>query len=225
VIRNAPILAETLHSGEAGFTLLELLIAITILSFLIGLLSGGLTFALKLWERTTSTANQHETISATQQFLRQQLTAIYPVWQRDGGQEGHIKFDGGSDQLTFVSIPPEPISPASNQTFGLSLTNDGHLRLVWQSDFVVGSYPTAVNLLLGGIKKIEFSYYGADNGKGISYWRPQWRNARTLPQLIRLKLLFKDTDRSLWPELVIHPRVDVDTSCVYDSVSHGCMGR
>jgi general secretion pathway protein J len=37
--------------------------------------------------------------------------------------------------------------------------------------------------------------------------------------------MFADGDARRWTDLIVSPRVDVDTTCVYDMLTKRCRGR
>src|SRR5579864_2460479 len=65
--------------GDAGFTLLELLISLTLLAVLSAILFGGLRFGTRAWERSEVMASETDEIAIAQNFLRRQLSDAYPL--------------------------------------------------------------------------------------------------------------------------------------------------
>ena len=58
---------------QAGFTLVELLVAMTLLAFLSIALFGGLRFGARSWEAVVDSSTERDQIAATQTFLRDRL--------------------------------------------------------------------------------------------------------------------------------------------------------
>ena len=58
---------------QAGFTLVELLVAMTLLAFLSLTLFGGLRFGARSWEVVVDSSAERDRIATTQTFLRDRL--------------------------------------------------------------------------------------------------------------------------------------------------------
>src|SRR5262245_55260887 len=82
--------------SEDGFTLLELLIAVTILSLILVALSGGVHFAGSAWRKQEDQISRQGDINALQGVLRQMLAS---------GRG----FEGGAQNLKFVGRMPEAL--------------------------------------------------------------------------------------------------------------------
>jgi general secretion pathway protein J len=188
------------------------------------MLFGSVGFGTRSWERSIARGDLAETIQAVQLVLRRELEAAYPAWRQDGSGAGQVNFDGTAKLLRFRSVPPSPIAPAAYQDFTLDLTAVGQLRLRWQRHFGGDEPSTTERVLLDGVSSLDLAYFGADRRAPLATWRSDWRNQPDLPQLIRLRVALAGTEHA-WPELIIHPRLSVDTGCVYDPVSRACRGR
>lgn len=89
----------------AGFTLVEVLIAVTILAVLVSLLFGAL-YTLSRSARAGETALQAvDSDRLVQSFLRRQLGGAVPVTER-GRHRGRVLFDGSMASVRFVGHLP-----------------------------------------------------------------------------------------------------------------------
>jgi hypothetical protein len=79
-------------------------------------------------------------------------------------------------------------------------------------------------VLLAGVVSFSASYFGAMNKGDAQSWYPVWHNAKTLPDLIRLRATLSGKSAK-WPDLIVSPRVSADVSCVYDQLTKYCTGR
>src|SRR5438552_11372573 len=82
---------------QAGFTLVELLVAITILSLILVALSGGVHFAGSAWRKQEELIGRQGDITAVQTVLRQLVAS---------GRD----FEGGSQDLKFVGQMPAALA-------------------------------------------------------------------------------------------------------------------
>jgi len=186
---------------------------------------GGLKLGTRVWERRASAGENAEAIEAARRFLRHELSSIYPRWEGDSLNRGHVAFEGTTQRLAFIGPPPAPIAPAGNQRFELTTSLDHALALTWQSDSTLDSPSPARATLLSRVESIDLAYFGPDpTGRSLRWW-DSWTGRTALPQLIRLRVRFPAGDGRQWPDLVVHPEIMVDVGCVYDPISRGCRGR
>ncbi len=79
-------------------------------------------------------------------------------------------------------------------------------------------------VLLGGVRQLDIDYYGAADGQAPR-WRTLWYGQTSPPQVVRIRLAFEPGDARVWPDLMVHPRATIDTSCLLDPQTHRCKGR
>src|SRR5437763_14961141 len=89
------------ENGEAGFTLLELLIATTVLAFLSLLLFGGLRFGTRVWEKSETSTTETNRVRAAQLLLSDAISHIYPFFAGQTPADKHVEFAGEEKQMTF----------------------------------------------------------------------------------------------------------------------------
>ena len=87
----------------AGFTLLELLISITIVSLLATIILFGWGIATSAWQKANSRLSQDRKVLATHHLLQQQMASMVPyrVRTQRGGQE--FFFQGEPQAVRFLS--------------------------------------------------------------------------------------------------------------------------
>lgn len=186
---------------QCGFTLLELLIAITLLVLLTGMLYGGLDLASRRYQGQSHHLDRSTQIALVQNFLRAQLSDARALPAPGGAA---VQFDGRPDGISFVSR-----GPASANVGGLAQLNvayvpgvsgtSGTLSVHWQP-----SAPTVASrdsILLARVRRVEFSYFGALTPSEAPTWHTSWQSLPALPSLVRLSLEFADGERM--PTLVI----------------------
>jgi len=233
--------------SEAGFTLLELLIATTVLAFLSLLLFGGLRFGTRVWEKSETSTTEANRIRAAQLFLSDDVEHIYPFFAGDTAAAKHVDFSGEDKRMTYFApskLVPGGMDLVTVQTVpgkdGLSVVVARKVELEGSSGAV--SHHT----LIGGLKWFQISYFGSPSPEGTTaqshittkaglgagaaaaaaaapQWTSVWEGQTRLPLLIRIRAAV--AGRSAWPDLVVSPRTEVDESCVLDQTSNYCQGR
>jgi general secretion pathway protein J len=212
---------------EAGFTLLELLVAITLLSLLSLVMVGSLRFGVKSWERGTAHAELIDHSLLVQDFLRRTLEDAYPLFS-PGPAQGRVAFEGTARSLRFLAPAPVALGAGGRMRIEVSLERGGE-----RSDLVVTTAPElggdpspkARKILMPNIEGMELSYFGRRRSDREAAWHEQWIGETALPQLLRLRMRLPSGDTRLWPDLFIAPRISVDVGCVYDPFSKQCRGR
>lgn len=181
-----------------GFTLLELMVALALLGLIALLLSGGVRFGARAWERSAEATAAAERVAAVQAILRRQLERIYPL--ADRGQPARpLAFSGTAEQIVFQAEGPERLGLGGLRPTVLRRDGD-RLVLTWQD---------RQETLLTGLTRLRIDYYGTRDRREPREWRDTWDTAAFLPGLIRIDLDLRDTARP-WPILVVAPAITID---------------
>lgn len=203
--------------AAAGFTLLELLLAITLLGLIAVLLAGGIGLGARVWERGEETADELAQLEVVQGFLRRQLSHAYPLRLRlpRGDTRRHYAFEGEPRALRFAVLAPPQFGLGGFYILSIDdpLGEEGRgLRLrarLYHPEMEEEPHPDEVTetMLLEGFERAEFSYYGTTRRGQEPEWHESWEGARSLPLLVRLRIEFAPGDERYWPELVVAPQV------------------
>jgi general secretion pathway protein J len=97
--------------GERGFTLLELVLALSIVAVMLTVLFGGLRVSLRAWARGEERAEALQHGRGLTQLVEQALAGTYPFQgQLDQNSQAQLLFIGEADRLSFVTVsPPIPL--------------------------------------------------------------------------------------------------------------------
>ena len=152
----------------AGFTLLEVLVALTVLGLLLFGLVQGSHFVLLGWDRQTRLAARTEDLDAVDRTLRRLVVQAKP-----GSKWEPLVFAGTAHSATFTSIVPLPAAGFPTQRADVELVVDAAHRLLlrWMPHFHainVGRPPPAVTTeILDGVDRLELSYWSANPGRRL----------------------------------------------------------
>lgn len=204
--------------GERGFTLLEMLIAMTLLGLLMLGLFGGLRLGARVWEAGDARAADRTRIEAVQRFIRTYLGQARPLAAADATGDDRVAFIGRIDGLDFSATLPAHLSAGGFEHVALSFANLGGVRgLVLRHGPLRRSEDGRAELarsdeaesamLLGDVEAVEFSYYGARDGDDDAEWTDRWDDEQQLPFLVRIRIGFAASDRRIWPELTVALRI------------------
>jgi general secretion pathway protein J len=194
----------------AGFTLLEILVALVVLGFLLIGLNQGVQTGFALWNVQTHRIGETEELDAAARVLRGLLTGIpiLPVAASDKSPEA-IAITGAADRLAFVGDVPNGLGATRRADIALGL-HAGRFVLSWaphrhEKTSGLPSAPTETELIRG-VERLELAYFGAAAGGPMPLWRAQWLGPE-LPLLIRVRLRFAKSDSRRWPDLIAAPQL------------------
>ena len=197
--------------GQGGFTLLEILVALTVLGFLLIGLNEGVRAGLGMWSKQTRQIGSMAELDSTARLLRSLLGNI-PLAPAAAANPGSpplaISFSGATGQLAFVGDMPTGLG--STRRADITVTSrGGRLVLLWaphrheQSNTAPVAQETE---LLGGVVRLEFAYWGTSGADSPTTWLTQW-DGPALPQLIRIRMSFGKGDSRHWPDMIVAPQL------------------
>lgn len=199
--RRSPL--ATRHSGQAGFTLLELVVAITLMGLVLIVLYSGLRLGLNSWDGGEQRAEATNRLRLAQEFLRRQLMQSITVYQMNEKQERLVAFTGRSDAIEFIAPMLAQLGQGGLYRVRIE-ADDGRLWVRWRpyspADPEAGEERKTV--LLEGVSDVEWAYFGPeqdDDPASPFRWRSDWTSTQRRPQLARLNLHWSDEP---WPDLV-----------------------
>ncbi len=193
--------AARADTGGAGFTLLEILVALVVLGFLLAGLSQGVQFGLTAWNTQTRFMTRRGDLEAVDRTLRRLMEQMNPGTRTDAPL-----VSGASGRFAFTSVMPIAGSDGETADMLLLLDNRHRLLLRWTPHLHakrVGPPPSPrQEELLGGVDRLEFAYWqpGPAGGRWISAWHDA-----NLPALVRIRLAFPSGDPRHWPDIVAAP--------------------
>jgi len=218
---------------QPGFTLLELVIALSLLALMSGVLFGALGFAGRSWEAGEAKAEATSGMRLTHQFLRTQLEGQHPL-RMHRMPEFPLVFAGRFDELRFAAPLPARITGGGIWYYRLAIAREGDRgRLVLQrrvpelDGFALPEFDGAErSILADDIAELRIGYLGRDPGAAATVaptWRERWDDRNRLPLLVRIDVT---PARGLaWPTLVVAPRQAPESGCrQWDAAGERCVG-
>jgi general secretion pathway protein J len=191
--------------GDAGFTLLEILVALVVLGFLLLSLSEGVRFGLRAWDSETRLVARGADMDAMERVLRGLITATDP-----GEASEQQPFHGAAHTVAFISRLPMSAEGLVTRMADIGLGVDAKHRLVlrWKphphAERLTKPEPPHETVLLENVDHVTFSYLrSAEQGGG---WTDTW-SAAELPRLVRISLGFPEGDRRHWPTIEAAPMI------------------
>jgi len=184
--------------GTAGFTLLEVLVALVVLGFLMLGLTQGTRFGLLAWDRQARGVDRRGDLDAVDRALRRLIEQAEP-----GAGTSPAPFAGESGALTFATELPLSAGALPTRRAEVELTVGAGHRLLLRWTPLLHAIrptppPTQTTELLSGVDGLELSYLG-DGG-----WVDSWKGP-ALPALVRIRIVFTKAQKRHWPDIVAAP--------------------
>ena len=196
------MIVDRQNRQESGFTLVETLVALLILSMLA--VAGGnlLLRATASGEQLRDREEIVRQLDIAQAFIRSDFEAIVVRGvEPPEGFDGAVTLVGGETNRTdgvirFVRggwMNPAGATPRSDlQAVQYDLTDDGRLlRRAWTRPDATGATPVAERTLLSGIAEIDLRFWAGNEMS--SYWEGTTTPPNNvLPDLIEMQIRFED---------------------------------
>jgi general secretion pathway protein J len=221
------------RGAQAGFTLLEVLVALTLLGVLCTALFGAVHVGAQGWRRAEQRSSEIEDAAAVQAVLQRMIATARPVFASADPTDATVAFDGAANSLALIGRLPDAIAPGLQGQQRLFLAErDGKrtLMLAWRLDLPAadgGELPETTVPLLDHVRAVRFAYFGPPNdGAGedgaAARWSDTWAGRAALPVLVRMHIERDADDRGAWPDVVAGPVATVSNECRYTGPDAAC---
>lgn len=227
--------ASRLRHRARGFTLVELLIALSLFALMSGVLFGSLRLAGRTWDAGEAKAEANSGMRLAGDYLRTQLTAQHPQRMRKIA-EFPLLFSGTRDDLRYAAPLPGRVGVGGMWFYRLALVEGagkGKSSLVLERmvpDVNATTMPefnsADRSVLADDIASLKIGYFGRDRGASLEMaptWRDRWDDPQQLPLLLRVEVAPRVGPA--WPPLVVAPREAPEAGCrAWDTIRMQCVG-
>ncbi|MBK0116103.1 MULTISPECIES: prepilin-type N-terminal cleavage/methylation domain-containing protein [unclassified Delftia] len=191
-------------SGQRGFTLVELLVVMTLLSLLMLGLASAMSTVSQTQERVDARLDRmdHQRVSIS--FLRTVLGQV-SAERRRGGQrmqgQSPFFFQAGPKGMQWLGIMPARFGLGGRTHFQLALEGDALvLRFTaWRGANMEPDWGQSQSYVVErAVSAFSLSYQNAK--LGASRWTPLWEDEKELPSAVQIQL---QTSTGAWPLMVV----------------------
>ena len=202
----------TLHHATKGFTLIEVLIAMTLLSLMVVLLFASLKICADSWEKGESKITDVNEVAVVYNFFQRHLSVAKPLWDDFSSEEEKtFSFQGKAHSLKFISAFPASADRSGLQLFSLDLQeedNDQIIKVTLTPFFPVAEgeeWHKEEVTLIKHVNGFTMAYFGFDDGVSEGSWQEEWLDKEVLPRLVKINIELENG--IFWPEMVIDLKI------------------
>ncbi len=196
---------------QQGFTLIEVLIAMTLLSMMMVLLFGSLKICADSWERGENKINDVNELAVVYNFFHQHLSLAQPLWNDFSNEKQSFSFQGNDHSLQFVSAMPVSAGRSGLQLFTVDLQSENNERFIkvtltpFFSLTEGAAWHKEEEILINHVSDFTLTYFGSDDGTNLGSWQDKWLAKNVLPSLVKINITL-DND-IIYPEMILELKV------------------
>jgi general secretion pathway protein J len=178
-----------------GFTLVELLVALTITALVAGLLTNSLSFSLGTAETVEARILDMESFHQAQRAFRRQVQLALPVETTDDIDDVRMEFAANAAQLDFIAPMPGLVLGGLPHRVSMRIDEQSGTLIMAYIPHIADSRSSGAvlepreHVLLEGISDASFSYLDTLSLNSTA-WVDEWRHTSRLPDLVRLRVTF-----------------------------------
>ncbi len=193
---------------QKGFTLVELLVALSVSALLISLVYGVVVIGQRSVHSVGARAAESEQMRIGWQFIDAAITRAQPVNdpQDDDNPTGFV---GDEQRLSFIADQPAYLGPGGLTRITLEVRDvDEHDALIIIRE-PFSLTPTEGNddppeaILVDRLSRLEIGYFGITEEDTEPAWLTRWEQQNTLPGLVKIRVT--PHGAPAWPVLVARP--------------------
>ena len=173
----------------AGFTLLELIISITLVAIIVLIISVAANLGYRSFNAGEKKMNAIERLRSSLTIIDAQIQSGVPLTSEDGGVKQY-NFMGEQDSLKFSTNYSIWGGQRGYVIVNYRVdTDDRGKRTLFASEYKVGMENQKETKLLEGFDEITFDYYKQDATEEEGEWITQWVDEEMMPTRIRVNLV------------------------------------
>ncbi|HIB63262.1 MAG TPA: prepilin-type N-terminal cleavage/methylation domain-containing protein [Methylococcaceae bacterium] len=195
-------------ANQKGFTLIEVLIAMTLFTIMMTLAFNAFSLGNKSWASMSSRSQRMNLIDIVYRFIDQNLSTVGGLSVEDLPSDS-AQFSGTEDGFTFIGQLKHNPDRKGWHEFTLAFNaNVGALTVSLRPFYPrinVHDLPSETVVLVDDITDVTVHYATGADSETKSIWRDQWQT-ESLPKGVKLQLASKDG--RYWPEWVFAIKID-----------------
>jgi general secretion pathway protein J len=207
---DGPITNKTTSGRQRGFTLIEILLATTVLAAGLALGFATLRAATATANRAEAIAQRSERIRAVEGFLRRRLSSTLPIaFATEPGTGRALRFVGEPQRMRFVADLPDYLGRGGPHLHDVGLYDGGDgqgvlavsFAMVLAGETIEDRDARPPEPLAEDVVALRFRYRGLDDRLRPTEWLERWEYGDILPMQVSVEVETASAGR--WPTLVV----------------------
>jgi prepilin-type N-terminal cleavage/methylation domain-containing protein len=210
------------HSPETGFTLLEVLVSVTLVAVMAVGLWALFRISIRSWSRGTGFIDANQHYRSILDAVRKQMASAYPLFSPLDMQQGGLTypiFSGDENNLRFVSLNSLQFRESPGLTYvSYEVTQDAksEYSLIERETPYTGQPPDDATMetsrattIFENLVECGFEYFdkgdgGANPPQWVSAWDPQKLNNR-VPLAVSVRMMSRDSQGNSLSRRIVAP--------------------
>jgi general secretion pathway protein J len=180
----------------SGFTLLEMLLAISVFALIAVIIGGSMRLGYRSQEKGDKKIEATERLRRTAEIVSAQIESSTPLTFDDGGGTTGY-FHGEHKGLTFATNYSLWEGARGYVIAEYSVRTEAGKESLYASEHTVGIATKNETLLLPGCERIEFSYYRKGLTDQEDAWVDEWADTDVVPDKVRITFRHLGSDHSM----------------------------
>ena len=195
-----------LNGIDWGFTLIEVMITLTVLGFILLIIFGVFRLGLSAWEKGEAIKEEYQKVRIVSQLISRQIKSIVPYKIKTQKAEGdYLAFEGRAHSIKFVSAFPLRGRQPEGFVYAIYEFREGgreggqlvlYEQRVLNRDFMDDKPKEELGVsLLEEVSGVRFEYYQEEDAenKKAGGWVEEWdaKEKKELPKALRMTLTQK----------------------------------
>lgn len=203
---------------QSGMTLVELVVALVVIAMTFAMAAGALRVLAQSGGIGSELIGRHDMFSRGIDALRRDVERLERIALGKQSGDPQLEFAGSDRAMAFVVVEPPFPSHAGLFLVRYTVIERDRVDVVVRSrsPYVAGSPLPASRAgddvtVLEGPYRFSFSYL--ERREGNERWVARWTEKTTLPVLVKLDVIDRETGVAALPPIVFRPRVEAEQGC------------
>ncbi len=216
---------------QSGFSLMEIIVAMTLLSLIMAMIYGGIHSSRKMALKGTKRINATNEIRVVQELVRRQISRILPMAFKEEDNT-FVIFEGDDQHIMYVSPMPGYLGKGGPHVQLIEIVNANGGKILQFSHWLLndsieeGSFEDSEQepvVLLENIQDAEFSFVKLDEEGELGDWESAWEEGENTPLMVKLDVEMGEGSLMQWP--VMQVALMLDATATNRRVSESLMLR
>jgi general secretion pathway protein J len=184
---------------NGGFTLIEMLVAISIVMLVVPLAIQGVRTGLGAWERVARQADSNDRRRSAQRVIRNQLESALPLQGLASIMDRHVVFKGEPHAIEFASRLPRGARGGGVYINRLEVVSHNGTQQLTLSYWPFARGQEAARMrrearsvvLVRDLESLSLRYFGRTTAVNRAAWHYDWKRQFDLPERVELDIAYR----------------------------------